>query len=132
MVERNKTFQVVVHGIMVLLCLVCVLPFLLLIMSSVADENWLIMNGYSFFPAKLSADAYQYLLVDSSSIVRGYLISAFVTAVSYTHLDVYKRQTLGRIGITESLKLHIVPDAAKLLRKRDSLHTVSKNKTQIS
>lgn len=40
--------------------------------------------------------------------------------------------TLGRIGITESLKLHIVPDAAKLLRKRDSLHTVSKNKTQIS
>ena len=79
MVERNKTFQVVVHGIMVLLCLVCVLPFLLLIMSSVADENWLIMNGYSFFPAKLSADAYQYLLVDSSSIVRGYLISAFVT-----------------------------------------------------
>ena len=79
MVERNKTFQVVVHGIMVLLCLVCVLPLLLLIMSSVADENWLIMNGYSFFPAKLSADAYQYLLVDSSSIVRGYLISAFVT-----------------------------------------------------
>ena len=79
MVERNKTFQVVVHGIMVLLCLVCVLPFLLLIMSSVADENWLIMNGYSFFPAKLSADAYQYLLVDSSSIVRGYLISAFVS-----------------------------------------------------
>ena len=79
MVERNKTFQVVVHGIMVLLCLVCVLPFLLLIMSSVADENWLIMNGYSFFPAKISADAYQYLLVDSSSIVRGYLISAFVT-----------------------------------------------------
>ena len=81
MVERNKTFQVVVHGIMVLLCLVCVLPFLLLIMSSVADENWLIMNGYSFFPAKLSADAYQYLLVDSSSIVRGYLISAFVTVL---------------------------------------------------
>ena len=79
MVERNKTFQVVVHGIMVLLCLVCVLPFLLLIMSSFADENWLIMNGYSFFPAKLSADAYQYLLVDSSSIVRGYMISAFVT-----------------------------------------------------
>ena len=79
MVERNKTFQVVVHRIMVLLCLVCVLPVLLLIMSSLAHQNWLIMNGYSFFPAKLSADAYQYLLVDSSSIVRGYLISAFVT-----------------------------------------------------
>ena len=49
MVERNKTFQVVVHGIMVLLCLVCVLPFLLLIMSSFADENWLIMTGTPSF-----------------------------------------------------------------------------------
>lgn len=79
MVERNRTFQVIAHSIMILLCLLCVLPFLLLIVSSFADENWLIMNGYSFFPAKLSVDAYQYLLVDSTSIVRGYMISTFVT-----------------------------------------------------
>src|SRR5699024_4313631 len=44
MVERNKTFQVVTHCIMILLCLMCVLPFILLIMSSLADEDWLIMN----------------------------------------------------------------------------------------
>ena len=81
MVERNKTFQVVTHCIMILLCLMCVLPFILLIMSSLADEDWLIMNGYSFFPAKLSLDAYRYLLVDSTSIVRGYMISIFVTVV---------------------------------------------------
>ena len=79
MVERNRTFQIIAHGIMVLLCLLCVLPFLLLIISSFAEENWLIMNGYSFFPANLSIDAYKYLLVDSSSIVRGYIISIFVT-----------------------------------------------------
>lgn len=81
MVERNKTFQVVTHCIMILLCLMCVLPFILLIMSSLADEDWLIMNGYSFLPAKLSLDAYRYLLVDSTSIVRGYMISIFVTVV---------------------------------------------------
>lgn len=79
MVERNRTFQVVVHILMVILCLACVLPFLLLIISSVADEKWLILNGYSFLPAELSLDAYKYLLVDSTSILRGYMISAFVT-----------------------------------------------------
>lgn len=81
MVERNKTFQIVTHCIMILLCLMCVLPFVLLIMSSLADEGWLIMNGYSFLPAKLSLDAYRYLLIDSTSIVRGYMISIFVTVL---------------------------------------------------
>lgn len=81
MVERNKTFQIVTHCIMILLCLMCVLPFVLLIMSSLADEEWLIMNGYSFLPAKLSLDAYRYLLIDSTSIVRGYMISIFVTVL---------------------------------------------------
>lgn len=66
---------------MILITLFCLLPFLLLIVSSFTDEATLIRDGYSFFPQKLSLNAYRYLLVDSTAIVRGYLISITVTAI---------------------------------------------------
>lgn len=66
---------------MILITLFCLLPFLLLIVSSFTDEATLIRDGYSFFPQKLSLNAYRYLLVDSTAIVRGYLISITVTVI---------------------------------------------------
>ena len=81
MVERKKGFQFFAHFIMILITLFCLLPFLLLIVSSFTDEATLIRDGYSFFPQKLSLNAYRYLLVDSTAIVRGYLISITVTVI---------------------------------------------------
>lgn len=80
MVEKNRGFQIFAHTVMILLTLFCLLPFLLLIVSSVTSETSLIRTGYSFFPEELSLDAYRYLLVDSTAITRSYLISAVVTA----------------------------------------------------
>lgn len=50
-------------------------------MSSITKENILLKYGYSFWPREISFDAYKTLLVDSGSIVRGYIISALVTVV---------------------------------------------------
>lgn len=66
---------------MILITLFCLLPFLLLIVSSFTDEATLVRDGYSFFPQQLSLNAYRYLLVDSTAIVRGYLISIVVTVI---------------------------------------------------
>lgn len=79
MVDKGKTFQVAANLIMIVLTLFCLLPFLLLIISSITQENALVRNGYSFFPEQIDFTAYKYLLVDSTSIVRGYILSAFVT-----------------------------------------------------
>ena len=79
MVDKGKTFQVAANLIMLVLTLFCLLPFLLLIISSITQENALVRNGYSFFPEQIDFAAYKYLLVDSTSIVRGYILSAFVT-----------------------------------------------------
>ena len=79
MVDKGKTFQVAANLIMIVLTLFCLLPFLLLIISSITQENALVRNGYSFFPEQIDFAAYKYLLVDSTSIVRGYILSAFVT-----------------------------------------------------
>ena len=81
MVERKKGFQITDNILMIILAAACIIPFILLVMSSITDESSLLKNGYSFFPAKFSLDAYKTLLVDSRSIVRGYIISIFVTVV---------------------------------------------------
>ena len=81
MVEKGKGFQIFANVLLALLSICAVAPFILLIMSSFTDEQVLISNGYSFFPAKFSPYAYEYLLTDSPSVIRGYGISFRITAV---------------------------------------------------
>ncbi len=77
----RKVYQVVINIILILVTLCMILPFLLLFMSSITDENTLIANGYSFFPAKLSLGAYSYILQNSATIFRAYAITIIVTVV---------------------------------------------------
>lgn len=81
MVQNNKKFQVAAHGIMIFLCLFCILPFILLISSSLTDEQTLIREGYSFIPKVLSLDSYTYLFTKSDAIGRGYIITICVTVI---------------------------------------------------
>jgi putative aldouronate transport system permease protein len=55
------------------------LPFILIFISSFTDETALIRNGYSFFPEKLSIDAYLYMYSTISTFLRAYGVSFFVT-----------------------------------------------------
>lgn len=80
MVEKGKGFQIFGHILMCTLVICALAPFILLLMSSLTDEQALITNGYSFWPAKFSTYAYQYLLGKTGSVARGYLISIGVTA----------------------------------------------------
>ncbi|GLX66951.1 carbohydrate ABC transporter permease [Paenibacillus glycanilyticus] len=64
-----------------ILSLACVVPLLLVIMTSFTDESSLTLHGYQFIPAKFSFYAYDYLMNDFDKIARGYGISAFVTIV---------------------------------------------------
>lgn len=81
MVEHNKIFQIMIKALMVLLCLICILPFILLLSASLTDEAVLFTEGYSFIPKKFSLDAYRYLLQNSSQILRAYFNTIMVTVV---------------------------------------------------
>ena len=80
MVEKDRGFQIFAHILMCTLAICAVAPFILLIMSSLTDEQALITDGYSFFPSKFSTYAYQYLFRKTGSVIRGYGISILVTA----------------------------------------------------
>ena len=48
--KQDKIFQIIGHIVMAVLSLGAIVPIVLLVMSSVTDNDALIRDGYSFFP----------------------------------------------------------------------------------
>ena len=67
MVDKGKGFQIFAHILLSFLIICAIAPFILLIMSSITEEQTLITNGYSFFPEKFSTYAYEYLFTKSAA-----------------------------------------------------------------
>ena len=65
-----------------LMALTAILPFVLLLMSSVTDEGVLLSEGYSFFPSVFSGYAYKYLFdTNGLSVLKSYGVTFLVTGV---------------------------------------------------
>ena len=79
--KKISTYDISTNIIMTIWTILIILPFLLLFMSSITDENTLIANGYSFFPKKFSLGAYKYIIQSGEKILRAYGITVFVTIV---------------------------------------------------
>ncbi|MNO16784.1 L-arabinose transport system permease protein AraQ [compost metagenome] len=67
--------------VLTLFSLACLIPFWLVLMISLADEDWVTVHGYSFWPGKFSLVAYQYLIQDAGNILRAYSVSILVTVI---------------------------------------------------
>lgn len=70
-----------INVVLILITLFIILPFLLVFISSITDENVLIRNGYSFFPEQLSLYAYQYIIRQGDKILRAYGVTILVTFI---------------------------------------------------
>ncbi|MDD9271192.1 carbohydrate ABC transporter permease [Paenibacillus sp. GCM10023248] len=79
--QENKAWQWAAHTVMILFSLTCLLPFVLLVMSSITDETTILQTGYSFFPKQFSLSAYAYLWEQSSLIFNAYGITILITVV---------------------------------------------------
>lgn len=79
--KKSKRYQVCINIVLVIIAMIIVLPFILVFVSSLTDENVLIRNGYSFFPEKVSFEAYYYIARRGAKIVRAYLVSIVVTLI---------------------------------------------------
>lgn len=74
-------FQILANTVMIIVTILVIVPFLLLFMSSITDENTLVANGYAFWPEKFSLASYQYLIKSSAQIFKAYGVSIGVTVV---------------------------------------------------
>ena len=57
--KGEKRFQIIIHIILMIFALCAILPFILLLSSSLTDDSVLMQFGYNFWPRKFSAYAYQ-------------------------------------------------------------------------
>lgn len=74
--------QLVLNIILMCFALAAILPFFMLIIASITSEKTLLVDGYTFFPSKLSLESYIYLFkVNLLTIGRAYGITVLVTAV---------------------------------------------------
>lgn len=62
----------------------CILPFIFVIVISITDESSLALNGYSFWPSKISFAGYEYLYQLKDQILQALFITFFITIVGTT------------------------------------------------
>lgn len=79
--KDEKRFQIIGNIVMIVLTVLAVAPLLLVIISSLTDNNTLIRNGYSYFPEKFSLAAYKYIFIENPQVLKAYAISFELTAV---------------------------------------------------
>lgn len=90
---ESKTFNRAATVILSVLVIIALLPIVLIVIASFTDETALLRDGYSFFPAALSTDAYYYMVKQGAVIMRAYGVSFLVTTVG----------TLGSVVLTTML-----------------------------
>ncbi|SCP98534.1 carbohydrate ABC transporter permease [Anaerobium acetethylicum] len=77
---NEKVFQTIITAFLFILALLAILPFMLLISSSLTEEKSLLSEGYNFITTHFSAYAYKYLfLSNGAKIFRSYGITFFIT-----------------------------------------------------
>lgn len=77
----SKKSNVIFNIILACLSLLCIIPFIFVIIISFTDENALALNGYQFFPEKFSLYAYEYIVNAGKTIIQSYGVTISVTVV---------------------------------------------------
>ncbi len=78
----DKAYQVLIFAILPILALCALLPFLLLVSSSLTENATLLKEGYSFLPRDFTLYAYTYLFKSNATkVFQAYGITFFITIV---------------------------------------------------
>lgn len=94
MIGYKKGFRVFANIVLILLTLSTVLPFVLLLVSSIASEESIMRYGYSFIPREIDFAAYRYLRLSIRKILNAYMMTIVVTVVG-TVLNVFMTLFMG-------------------------------------
>ncbi|MBB3109610.1 putative aldouronate transport system permease protein [Paenibacillus phyllosphaerae] len=79
--QVSRPVNVVLNMAAMLVSIVCVFPFLFVVIISFTDEMVLARNGYKIVPEAWSLDAYRYIFKTGESLLRAYGVTIFITVV---------------------------------------------------
>ncbi len=91
--SKNNAFDFINIGLLILLSLSIILPFVVLISQSLTSTEDIVKYGLSLFPKRVVFDSYKFLLVENYYIYQGVLTSVFIT-VAGTSLSLIFTSTL--------------------------------------
>ncbi|MHA6482167.1 carbohydrate ABC transporter permease [Paenibacillus sp. strain BS8-2] len=77
----RKLFSIMGYASLTILALLCLLPFLLVVSSSMTSEQKIIVDGYQFIPLEFSLEAFTILFKYPDQMINAYLVTIGVTAV---------------------------------------------------
>ncbi|MBM7564065.1 carbohydrate ABC transporter permease [Paenibacillus sacheonensis] len=69
------------YAMLGVMAFICVVPFVIVLSSSLTDENTIRMNGFGLIPKVFSAEAYRMIFEYPDDIVRAYGVTLVVTAI---------------------------------------------------
>ncbi|NOU85515.1 ABC transporter permease subunit [Paenibacillus sp. LMG 31460] len=78
---EKYVFQIIGYCFITLFAIMCLIPFLMIVIGSVTEESHIIKNGYSLIPSVLSLDAYEFIFKNPQQIISAYQITLLVTIV---------------------------------------------------
>lgn len=76
-----KVFNILSYTLIALVAIICLIPFLMVVVGSFIAEKEIIANGFSFFPKELSLEAYKTALKEPMAILRAYGVTASLTVI---------------------------------------------------
>ncbi len=81
MIVKNKAFSAAAYLFIGVLILMCIIPFWLLIVSSLTPESELLLHGYSLVPREFTLDTYRYLWSSKDGVLHAYLMSVIIAVI---------------------------------------------------
>ena len=84
MAGKGKGFQIFSNIVMIILSVWAILPFILLVVSSITSEVTITKFGYSFIPRDIDLSAYQYLFMSGGKILKSYGMTIIVAGIGTT------------------------------------------------
>ncbi|MBO7600573.1 MAG: carbohydrate ABC transporter permease [Lachnospiraceae bacterium] len=73
--------EIACHVVLILFCLLCIVPFIFVVIISITSQDSIRAIGYSFFPKEISMEAYSYVLKLGDQLWRSYFNSFLVTVL---------------------------------------------------
>jgi len=74
-------FQGVGYVVVGFFAVMCIIPFMMIISSSMTSETYILRNGYTLIPRDFSIEGYKLIFMAPMTMVRAYGITIFVTVV---------------------------------------------------
>jgi putative aldouronate transport system permease protein len=74
-------FSTIGYVSLTILAVLCIVPFILVVSSSLTEESTIIVEGYQFLPLQFSTEAYSILFKYPQELINAYFVTIGVTAV---------------------------------------------------